>query len=252
MGDESSDDRDEPRDRREFGPQKGKGPGGSPGPGRTREKKEREEVREKEKMMERREKEKEKEKVRRLGTKPKEVERKAKEREREQEKDAWNKANGWSGGRRQSWRHGRMTDGWLMNEGMRSWQEIQPFRGRGHRAEREAYPHDLPEQEMKHGTQRWKRLKELEEDFVRKEKERLEEKDRDLKVRSEQWEDMMSQMKQMQKLQLGQQELLRGLIQSQVASSTASSSAGHSSGLEQSQPAEPEGGLKKANTKNPP
>ena len=101
------------------------------------------------------------------------------------------------------------------------------------------------------GSQRWKRVKELEEDLLRKEKKHLEEKDRDLKVRSEQLEDMMFQMKQMQKMQLGQQEVLRGLIQSQAAPSTASSSAGHPSGLEQSQP-EGEGGLKKANTKNPP
>ena len=99
------------------GPQKSKRPGRSEGPGRRREEKK---ENEKEKMMERREREKEK--VRRLITKPKEVEK---------EKEAWNKANGWSGGRRQGWRHGRMTDGWLMKEGMRSWQEIQPLQGQG-------------------------------------------------------------------------------------------------------------------------
>ena len=142
---------------------------------------------------------------------------------------------------------------------------LQESRGRGHRAARRLdrlndpdvqerrreyersgeYPPDPPAPEMREGSQRWRRLKDLEKDLLNREREILEEKEADLRARTEQQQDMMFQMKQMQKMQEEQQELLRGLRESQ----RASSSAAPASGLKESPAAASEaapGGLKQS------
>eukprot|EP00438_Fugacium_kawagutii_P015641 Skav232021 [mRNA] locus=scaffold3326:124447:125382:+ [translate_table: standard] len=97
------------------------------------------------------------------------------------------------------------------------------------------WPEKRPEErkEMKEGSQRWRRIKELEQQCLEERREVLAQREENLQAQREQQEELLKQIQIMQRMQEEQAAALRGLQQSQAASSSAPPAA--PSGLEKSQ-----------------
>eukprot|EP00438_Fugacium_kawagutii_P016890 Skav219041 [mRNA] locus=scaffold2272:713:1453:+ [translate_table: standard] len=111
-------------------------------------------------------------------------------------------------------------------------REVQ---GREKYIQKGEWPEKRPEEhkEMKEGSQRWRRIKELEQQCLEERREVLAQREENLQAQREQQEELLKQIQLMQKMQEEQTVVLRGLQQSQAASSSAPPAA--PSGLEKSQ-----------------
>lgn len=120
----------------------------------------------------------------------------------------------------------------------RSWEKDVQDRRRQH-IQAGQWPETRPEEPVKEGSQRWRRMKELEQQNLEERRQLPAQKEEDMKANKEKQEELLKQIQVKRRMQEEQAEMLRGLKQSQAASSSAVPS-----GLEQSQGSE--GGNKKS------